>query len=126
MEETMNKYMNFLTFFLIFFAVANAHAESSSTTRIPIFSNEKVKTWKTIIYPGTKQTLKMHRHESNRILVPFNSGELKIVNDKGQVHYLKLEKEKAYYLTKDLPGELHTDENMSQHPIRVMVIELNS
>lgn len=68
----------------------------------------------------------MHRHEYNRVVVAFDNGTLKITNDKGNVHYLRLEKEKAYYLTKDVLGELHVDKNISQHPIKVLVIELKN
>jgi len=101
-----------------------SHANEPTTTRIPHFANENVTVWETIIYPGKKQVLKMHRHENNRVLIAFDDGELKITNDKGQTHYLKLEKDKAYYLTKDIPGELHNDENTTDHPIKVMIIEL--
>ena len=32
----------------------------------------------------------------------------------------------SYYLTKDAPKEFHTDENMSHHPVEVVVIELKN
>jgi hypothetical protein len=98
--------------------------EADVTTRIPQFSNERVIVWETIIYPNAKHQLPMHRHDQDRVLVSFDEGTLKITNDKGQTHYLKLEKNNAYYLTKDVPGELHTDENMTNHPIKVLVITL--
>lgn len=66
----------------------------------------------------------MHRHDYDRVIVALSNGLLKITNDKGKTHYLKLEKNKAYYLTKDPLHELHKDENMTKHPITVMVIEL--
>ena len=109
--------------FLLMSHLVNA---SPSTTRTAQFSNDKVSAWETIIYPSANQALKMHRHEHDRVVVAFNDGLLKITNDKGKVHYLKLEKNKAYYLTKDVPGELHNDENTSGHPIKVVVIELNN
>lgn len=40
------------------------------------------------------------------------------------MHYLKLEKDHVYYLTKDVPYELHKDENISKHAIEVFIIEL--
>ena len=112
----------------VFLLVATqaAFAELNKTTRIPQFSNENVEVWKTVIYPKQAQVLKMHRHERNRVVVAFDKGTLKITNDQGKVHYLKLEKNQAYYLTKDVPGERHMDENLSGHPIKVMVIELKS
>lgn len=100
------------------------YAEAAVTKRIPQFSNEKVTVWKSIIYPSKQQILKMHRHEHDRVLVSFDDGVLKVTNNKGEVHYLKLAKEKAYYLKKDIPGEVHTDENIGKHPIRVIVMEL--
>jgi hypothetical protein len=97
---------------------------ANSTQRIPILANNKVQVWKTLIYPNKEQILAMHRHEHDRTLIALNSGKLKITNNKGQVHYLELEKDQAYYLLKDVPGELHTDENVSEHPIKVIVVEL--
>jgi hypothetical protein len=102
--------------------IANA-AETARTTQ---FSNNKVSVWETVIYPGANQVLKMHRHEHDRVVVAFNDGLLKITNDKGKVHYLKLAKNKAYYLSKNVPNELHNDQSMSSHPIKVMVIELKN
>jgi hypothetical protein len=101
-------------------------ASTPTTTRTPQFSNSQVSVWETIIYPSANQELKMHRHDHDRVLVAFNDGSLKIANDKGKVHYLTLEKNKSYYLTKDIPNELHSDQNMSSHPIKVLVIELNN
>jgi hypothetical protein len=97
---------------------------AATTHRTPQFENAQVDVWKTVIYPSSHQRLQMHRHDNNRVLIAFDNGTLKITNDKGAVHYLKLEKNKAYYLTKETPGELHNDENISKHPIAVMVIEL--
>lgn len=102
------------------------YAASSATNRIMQFSNNKVSVWETVIYPSESQVLKMHRHEYDRVLVALNDGLLKITNDKNKIHYLKLEKNKAYYLTKDIPNELHQDENLLSYPIRVLVVELKS
>jgi len=99
-------------------------AAAESTTRTPQFSNDLVKVWKTVIYNKTNQALPMHRHENDRVVVALTDGLLKITNDKGKTHYLKLEKDKAYFLAKDPINELHNDENLSDHPISVMVIEL--
>lgn len=101
-----------------------ASAADVKTIRIPEFSNNEVNVWKTIIYPNKNQILKIHRHEYNRVIVALDAGTLKITNNAGKTHYLNLQKDHAYYLTKDVSGELHTDENMSQYAIRVLVIEL--
>jgi hypothetical protein len=114
------------TIYAIFLMNSMLYAAPSATVRIPQFSNNKVSVWETVIFPSEKQILKMHRHENDRVVVAFNDGLLKITNDKGNVHYLKMEKNKSYYLSKDIPNELHKDENMSSHPIKVLVIELKN
>jgi len=103
-----------------------AKADTPITTRKPQINNNQVNVWETVIYPSENQKLKMHRHEYDRVVVAFDDGILKITNDKGQTHYLKLEKGQSYFLTKDVPNELHMDENISQHPIKVIVIELKN
>jgi hypothetical protein len=99
-------------------------AENQTTTRISQLTNDKVNVWETFIYPSENQQLKMHRHEYDRVVIALDSGTLKVTNDKGKVHYMTFEKGKSYFLTKDVPNELHTDENMSHHLLRVYVIEL--
>ena len=100
-----------------------AQAQSKTTNRGTEFANSTVHVWKTTIYPSSKQVLKMHRHDHDRVVIALSNGLLKITNNKGKIHYLKLEKEKAYYLPKDIKNELHNDENISKHPIKVMVVE---
>ncbi|MCL9685296.1 hypothetical protein MJ258_13575 [Legionella sp. EUR-108] len=99
-------------------------AKGELTKRVEQFSNSKVTVWKTIIYPASGQALAMHRHEHDRVVVALTDGLLKITTNKGKTHYLKLEKDKAYYLGKDVPNELHNDVNMTNHAVKVMVIEL--
>ena len=120
----MQKIGNFSVGLIAFFMSGVLFAETPVSKRIPQFSNDKVNVWKTIIYPSKQHILKMHRHEFDRVLVAFDDGILRITNDKGQSHDIKLEKEKAYYLKKDIPGELHTDENLGQTPIKVLVMEV--
>lgn len=106
--------------------INSAIAATQKTIRIPHFSNEYVEVWETIIYPSTHQKLKMHRHDRSRVLVALTNGTLKITNDKNDTHFLNLKKNHAYFLTKDKPQELHTDQNMSSWPVKVMVIELKN
>ncbi len=108
---------------ILMIVMGHSYAQTQATVRKEQFSNDKVKVWKTIIYPSTKQRLTMHRHEQDRVVVALTDGVLKIKNNKGKTHYWNLEKDKAYYLTKDVPNELHSDENVSNHPVKVMVIE---
>lgn len=120
----MNKYWIAVFSFISLALTANVQAQVQATKRVEQFSNTQVNVWKTIIYPSAKKTLAMHRHENNRVLVALTDGLLKITNNHGKVHYLKLEKDKAYYLTKDVPNELHNDENVTDHTIKVIVVEL--
>lgn len=122
----MNVFFKFFFLWVIFTGLALTGAQARGTQRISQFENDRVNVWQTIIYPSTKQALTMHRHEHDRVLVALNHGLLKITNDTGEVHYLKLIKNQSYYLTKDKPQELHTDENISHHPIKVVVIELKN
>jgi hypothetical protein len=101
-------------------------AQAKDTQRIKQFTNHQVSVWETVVYPSAQQKLAMHRHDHDRVVVALTDGLFKITNDKGKIHYLKLEKNKAYYLARDPLNELHNDENMSDHAIRVMVVELNT
>lgn len=98
--------------------------QAQATQRIEQVNNKKVRVWQTLVYPSSKQKLAMHRHEYPRVVVALTDGEFKITNDKGKIHYWTLEKNKAYYLAADPKGELHNDENMSKHVVKVMVVEL--
>jgi len=100
-------------------------ADASQTHRELLLKNAKVNVWKTMIYPSDQQILKMHRHDFPRVLIALSDGTLEIVSDKGVKHLLKLKNEGAYYLNADVPGEMHTDKNISNHPIKVIVIELH-
>ncbi|MDF1683649.1 MAG: hypothetical protein P1U36_03230 [Legionellaceae bacterium] len=120
----MRSYITSFIFLIMFYGINTTYAQS--TARTAEFSNEQTNVWKTMIYPKSKQVLSMHRHDYNRVLVALSNGVLKITNNKGDVHYLKLKKNKAYYLPKDPADELHQDENITHHPITVMVIELKN
>lgn len=117
-----------VTFFIfaLMSDIAVVYAQTQSTDRFLQFSNSKTNVWKTIIYPNSNQMLPMHRHDYDRVLVALSNGLLKVTNNKGKTHYLKLEKDQAYYLTKDPLHELHKDENVTNYPIKVMVVELKN
>lgn len=111
-------------FTTVFCSFAIFHS-ACAATRTPQLANDDVTVWQTVIPPGGKQKLSMHRHEHNRVVVPLTDGELKVTNDRGESHMLQLKKNQAVYLAKDIPNEMHNDENISHHPIKVLVIELN-
>lgn len=113
----MKKGIYLLLIILCFKSYAN------QTTRQALLTNDKVKVWQTTIFPAKDNTLAMHRHDNSRVVIALDSGTLKITNNKGAISYLKLEKNKAYFLDKNSPNELHQDENIGKTPIRVYVIE---
>lgn len=102
------------------------YAGNGLTKRIPEFSNTNVNVWKTIIYPTSAANLSMHRHDYPRVLVALTDGVVKVTNNQGKIHYLTLKKGHSYYLQKDPENELHMDENMTKHPITVVVVELKN
>lgn len=122
----MTIYFKIALVYLFYSLVNPLYALAPISQRIPQFSNDNVVVWETIIYPTSRQGLKMHRHAHDRVVVALSNGTLKITNNKGAVHYLKLKKDTSYYLGKDTPKELHTDENIGNHPIKVIVIELKN
>jgi len=54
----------------IFFAVHSQ--QSTQTQRIPLFENEAVKVWRSVIFPDAP--LAMHRHEHPRVIVALTVG----------------------------------------------------
>lgn len=100
-------------------------ASATQTHRIPQFSNKKVTVWETIIYPSETQKLSMHRHDNDRVLIALTDGVLKIKTDKGETKLMQLSKDKAYFLSAEPQGVLHTDENVGKQPIKVIVVNLN-
>ena len=103
-----------------------AHAASSSTTqdktqRIPQFENARVKVWKSIVLPN--QPLPAHRHEHGRVIIALQGGTMKIAEVSGASETQVWETGKAYWLPANAPGTMHTDVNVGDKPIEVMVVE---
>lgn len=99
---------------------------AQSTKRVHQIDNAEVSVWKATIYPGSKQMLKMHRHDQDRVLIALTDGRLKIVSDKGETHYMDLQKDHSYFLTSDPMGEKHTDENVGKKAISMVLVQLKS
>jgi quercetin dioxygenase-like cupin family protein len=98
-------------------------ADEPSHLLIPMFDNDSVRVWKTILKPGER--LGMHRHDHGRVVVALAGGTLRIPLPKGGGRDLVLETGKAYWLPADPPGELHGDENPSRsRTLELMVVEL--
>jgi len=96
-------------------------AHDSETHRVPMFENDDIRIWKTIIHPNSP--LKMHRHDHSRVLVALKGGTLKRVEDTGAISYLSFETGKAYLLNEDPGTSQHADVNESDEAIEVLVIE---
>lgn len=106
----------------LFFTLTVKAAEQ--THRIPELDNDRVVAWQTVIYPSQAQILPMHRHDRERVVVALTDGSLRITTDKGESRIWMLEQGKAYFLGKDVANELHSDVNITDHPIKVVIIEL--
>jgi hypothetical protein len=91
--------------------------------RTPIFENDKVIIWKTVIPPG--QVLHMHRHANSRIVVPLTDVKLKKVIEKtGKTEDISWLFGQAYYFDPDPVGEQHGDRNESNQDMEEIIIEL--
>jgi quercetin dioxygenase-like cupin family protein len=94
----------------------------NATYRIPLFENEQVKVWKTILIPNSP--LAMHRHEHGRTIVVLKGGTLTIQQDTGEKRNVEWKTGQAYWLDADPPGtKLHADVNETRDTIEVIVIE---
>jgi quercetin dioxygenase-like cupin family protein len=92
------------------------------THRIPMFENDEVKVWKTVIVPNSP--LSMHRHEHGRTIVVLKGGTLTIQQDTGEKRKVEWGTGKAYWLDADPPGDKkHADVNETTETIEVMVVE---
>jgi len=101
----------------------NVYGQQKEVThRVPMFENDEVKVWKTIIVPNSP--LAMHRHEHGRTIVALKGGTLTILQDTGEKTNVVWETGKAYWLDADPPGDKkHADVNETTETIEVMVIE---
>ena len=104
----------------IFFAVQAQ--QSAQTQRVPLFENDDVKVWKSVILPDAP--LAMHRHEHPRVIVALTGGTMKIVEQNGPSESHVWETGKAYWLPANPPNTLHSDVNAGDKPIEVVVVEL--
>jgi beta-alanine degradation protein BauB len=94
----------------------------NQTHRIPMFENDQVKVWKTIIIPNSP--LSMHRHEHSRTIVVLKGGTLTINQDTGEKKNVEWKTGQAYWLDADPPGnKQHADINETNDIIEVIVIE---
>ena len=111
-------------FGLAILLIALAASSSTSTTetqRIPQFENAHVKVWKSVVLPN--QPLPPHRHEHGRVIIALQGGTMKIAEESGTSETQVWETGKAYWLPANAPGTMHSDINVGDKPIEVMVVE---
>jgi hypothetical protein len=102
--------------------VIYSQQSAQQTQRFPQFDNEDVKVWKSVVLPN--QPLTMHRHDHPRVIVALRGGTMKIVDQSGAQEQHVWETGKAYWLPANPPGTKHADVNNGDHPIEVIVVEL--
>jgi quercetin dioxygenase-like cupin family protein len=93
-----------------------------STKRIPQFENSHVKVWKSTIVPNAP--LALHRHDHGRVIIALQGGTIKIEDQSGTSETHVWETGKAYWLPANPPRTMHRDVNVGNHPIEVMVVEV--
>jgi len=101
---------------------ATSSSPATQTGRVPQFENGHVKVWKSTILPD--QPLPPHRHEHGRVIVALQGGTMKIAETSGASETHVWETGKAYWLPANAPGTMHTDVNVGDKPIEVMVVEV--
>ncbi|MFL6515262.1 MAG: hypothetical protein ACJ8M1_09600 [Chthoniobacterales bacterium] len=94
----------------------------SATQRLPQLENAHVKVWKSTIVPNAP--LSLHRHDHGRVIVALQGGTMKIVDQSGASETHVWETGKAYWLPANPPNTMHTDVNAGDHPIELMVVEV--
>lgn len=120
----MRKVAPLCLFLAIFFGTVGMLSAQArkGTYRVPMFENDHVKVWKTVIVPHSP--LSMHRHEHGRTIVVLKGGTLTIQQDTGEKKTVDWKTGQAYWLDADPPGnKLHADVNETNDTIEVMVVE---
>jgi len=107
---------------LLVASAVSSSDQPSSTQRIPQFENAHVKVWKSIIVPNAP--LALHRHDHGRVIIALQGGTMKIEEQSGTSETHIWETGKAYWLPANPPRTMHTDVNVGDHPIEVMVVEV--
>jgi quercetin dioxygenase-like cupin family protein len=100
---------------------ASSSAAPPETQRTPQFENAHVRVWKSVVLPN--QPLPPHRHEHGRVIIALQGGTMKIAEVSGTSDTQVWETGKAYWLPANAPGTMHSDINVGDKPIEVMVVE---
>jgi len=106
---------------LLIALTASSSAPKPETQRTAQFENAHVRVWKSLVLPN--QPLPAHRHEHGRVIIPLQGGTMKIAEVSGASETQVWEAGKAYWLPANPPGTMHSDINVGDKPIEVMVVE---
>lgn len=110
------------TFFYLLMLSSTAFSASCETKREVFIDNELTKVWKTTVCPN--QRLPFHTHEHARVVIPQQSGTLKVIYKSGKQRFIHLKKQIPILLSKSQGHEPHQDVNIGKQEIQVTVIEL--
>ncbi|KTD39183.1 hypothetical protein Lnau_0252 [Legionella nautarum] len=99
-------------------------AENCITKRELFIENTATKVWKTTICPNQK--LSFHVHHYSRVVIPEETGSLKVTYQSGKEDFINLKKQIPVYLSVAQGKEPHQDENAGKEPLHVTVIELKN
>ena len=111
-----------ITAVLVVASVVWSADQPPATQRIPQFENAHVKVWKSTIVLNAP--LALHRHDHGRVIIALQGGTMKIEDQSGTSETHVWETGKAYWLAANPPNKMHRDINVSDHPIEVMVVEV--
>ena len=101
-----------------------AFAQECMTKRELFIENPSTRVWKTTLCPNQK--LGFHVHHYSRVVIPEETGSLKVIYQSGKEEIIHLKKQIPLYLSVAQGKELHQDENLDKEPLHVTVIELKN
>ncbi|RMX17943.1 hypothetical protein EAS68_09930 [Legionella jordanis] len=99
-------------------------AKACETKRELFIENSAAKVWKTTICP--QQILPFHTHEYARVVIPEESGVLKVVYASGKEHTFKLKQKTPIFLSQAQGKDSHQDINVGSNVLHVIVVELRN
>jgi hypothetical protein len=103
-------------------AVPASIEDWAQTGSSPQFETDDVKVWKSILRPNAP--FAPHHHDHPRVIVALVGGTIKIVEQDGSSSIHEWQSGQSYWLPAHSPGMLHTDVNVGDKPIEVIVVEL--
>ena len=98
-----------------------AHSECKTERKV-FFEKPGAKSWQTTICKSSY--LQFHTHQTARIIIPDQDGKIKVLYKNGSAEIVNLKKGIPSYLPKSEGLKLHKDINLSDHNLRVIVIEI--